>query len=137
MRAVGSCHDLWEHVTNDEYFDFRMYVEEATGEDMPAYGAEAVADGGERPEHWARAQRVIDALEWSLGLASLLLPDEPTAHDVDALENWLKQGVIPGWLEVESKVLQRLLNHLLVYLSGLSKLGEGRIDYLVRVLPST
>lgn len=130
MRAVGSCHDFWKRVTNDEYFEFRKYVEEATGRGIPAYGAEAVADGGEPPEDWARAQQVIDALEWSLGIVSLLLPDKPTAHDVKALEDRLEQGVDPDWLDIQSKVLQRLLSHLFVCLSGLN---EGRIDALLRV----
>lgn len=130
MRDAGSCHDLWKHVTNPEYFDFRMYVKEATGEDLPAYGAEVVPVGGEQPEHWARAQRVIDALEWSLGLTRQLLPDKPTAHDVQALDSWLEQGVVPGWLEIESKVLHRVLNNLSMYLGGLS---EGQKDDLVRV----
>ncbi len=135
MRAAKSCHDLWMHVTNPEYFDFRMYVRDATGRDIPAYGAEEVARGGEPPEYWELAQSVVDALEWSVDQVELLLPDNPTASDVETFADKLAQGEIPAQSETHLKVLQHLVNELIGHVSGTRPLDDGPIDHLVRVPP--
>jgi hypothetical protein len=135
MRAAKSCHDLWMHATNDEYFDFRMYVRYVTGKDIPAYGAEEVADGGEPPEYWELAQPVVDVLEWSVDQVKLLLPDKPTTSDLKTLDDKLAQGEVPARSETDSKVLQHLVNDLIGYVSGTSPLDDGPIDHLIRVPP--
>lgn len=135
MRAAKSCHDLWMHTTNDEYFDFRMYVRDATGKDIPVYGAEGVADGGEPPEYWELAQPVVDALEWSVDQVKLLLPDKPTTSDLKTLDGKLAQGEVPAQSEIDLKVLQHLVNDLIGYLSGTRPLGDGPLDHLVRIPP--
>ena len=135
MRAAKSCHDLWMHSNNDEYFDFRMHVRHGTGRDIPAYGSEEVAAGGEPPEYWEVAQPVVDALEWSVDQLGLLLPDKPTVSDVKALDDKLAQGEVPARSETDLKILQQLVSNLLGYLIGTRPLDNGPIDHLVRVPP--
>ncbi|HEX8688942.1 MAG TPA: hypothetical protein VF729_01735 [Solirubrobacterales bacterium] len=134
MRSFESCYELWRRVTNPEYYQLEKYVEEATGKDIPAYGSGA-APGDELPEDWANAQRVIEALQWSLDFVSRRLSDEPTATEVKALEDGLEQGLVSGRQEVDSKVLQIFLNHLFVYVSELRDPDTDQIDLLVRALP--
>jgi hypothetical protein len=123
------------HVNNDEYFDFRMHVRYVTGKDIPAYGAEEVADGGEPPEYWELAHRVVDALEWSVDQLKLLLPDKPTTSDVGTLADKVAEGEVPARSEADLKVLQHLVNDLIGYVSGTRPLNDGPIDHLVRVPP--
>jgi hypothetical protein len=137
MRSATSCHDLWMHTTNSAYFDFRMYVEQATGRELPAYGAQEVADGGEPPECWELARPVVDSLEWSVDQVELLLPDEPTTSDVCALEEKLAQGEVPARSEMDLKVLQYLVDDLIRHVRGISPMDVGRGEHLIRVPPSS
>jgi hypothetical protein len=129
-RDVGSCYELWQRVNRAEYFQFESYVEEATEIGIPSYAAGA-SSKDERPEEWANAQLVIDALRRSLDFINQRLPEEPTPAEVKELSEGLEQEIDSTQQGIDSKVLQIVLNHVFVYVSGLG----DEIDHLIRVAP--
>lgn len=135
MRAATSCHNLWTHVTNDEYWDFRMYVRRATGREIPAYGSVEVAPGGEPPQYWTLAEPVIGVLEWSIDEIDLLLPARPTAFAVDELGKRVERGEVRTPSQGHLNVLQHIVDSLRAHLVGARPPGDGPIDHLVRLPP--